>query len=205
MFILSVSSCTKAKNPRWLVGDINFVDAVTKAPVVAKLELSYYAYSAFGSEKETKSLGLTDDDGFYTLHEKFGRNDRYFELIVYAKGYYGLPYADFADKIIELSTTSKNDLTIEIEPVLLSHVFVSNTDCYNETDSLWVKFPHLEQFSPTVHTGCLDHVPITGDYFWGWDQDVEFTTISKRDGVYDTLVHPIHLEYHTINEIHLNY
>ncbi|MBK9592491.1 MAG: hypothetical protein IPO32_13685 [Crocinitomicaceae bacterium] len=63
---LSFVSCKK-NSKKWITGEFQIIDRVTKEPVKATLELNYFAGYLFGSEEVTEQLGSTTDNGFLSL------------------------------------------------------------------------------------------------------------------------------------------
>lgn len=198
-------SCSKAKSDRWLVGDIQLVDADTQEPITGRLDLSYYEFSTFGSEAAEKELGFTDDEGHFEIKYKSGTKEKNFQLLVYPEGPYYLPnWMGGPVKTVELNKNGKNELTIELTKVITTSITLNNASCFDETDSVWIRFPNVETFGSTAYTGCLNDSLL--DYSYGtYDQNVQFATVSKKNSIYDTLYHDFTLSKDAENNVVINY
>ena len=199
----SLSSCKKHSS-RWLTGEFQIVDKVTKEPVRAYLELNYYVGYLLGSEETTVSLGTTDENGCFELERKINRKDSHFILQVHAYGYYGFYDSFLPDASREISKGGHNEVTIEVPPLYLLKISLNNVSCHDETDTVWINRTTTPEHSQ-VYTGCLnDSIP--GDvFYWGNTENVSFRSISKKNGIYDTIIHTYTMIQGDENEFELNY
>lgn len=199
----SLTSCKKHSN-KWLTGEIQIVDKVTKEPVRANLELNYYIGYLLGSEETTIPLGTTDENGFFELEKRINRKDKHFTIQVYAYGYYGSYDSFYPHASREISQSSHNKVTIEVAPLYLMKVSLNNVSCHDETDTVWInRYSTPEQ--SRVYTGCINDSIPSDVFYWGNNENVTFRSISKKNGVYDTIIHNYIMEQGENNEFELNY
>lgn len=199
---LALISCKK-KSSKWLTGEIHVVDADSKEPVKANFELEYYAGTNLGSYKEYETLGQSDENGFFEFEKEIHRKDQEFILKVKAFGYYGY-YPGYPTKTVELSKYSHNELTIEVAPLYVMNLSFTNLSCFDDTDTVWVNRIANPEY-PQVYTGCLNAYKPSDIYYWSNDDTITYRSISKRDGVYDTLFHSYTMLKGVNNDFVLNY
>ncbi|NOQ72272.1 MAG: hypothetical protein GQ574_09740 [Crocinitomix sp.] len=204
VFSLIAISCSKAKSPKWITGEFNIIDSETKEPVEADLKLRYYEGSLLGSWETVEEIGSTDENGYFELKQKVNRRDQQFKLEVFAKGWYGY-YGHYGPAAIkEISEYGKNEYTIEVAPIYAYKLTFNNISCYDGTDSVWVTradFPDL----PRVYTGCLLDYSAGDGYASVNTSSTSLTTVSKKNGIYETIVHPLTLTQGVDNEFVINY
>ncbi len=208
LFIIAISlvtiSCSKHKSPKWITGEFNIIDSETKEPVEANLKLSYYEGSIMGSWETTEDIGATDENGYFKLQQKVNKRDQQFKLEVYAKGWYGTFGYILPAAVKELSERGKNIYTIEVTPIYAYELILNNTSCYDETDSVWISRIEYPGTGP-VYTGCLDNFS-TGEITRSTSTpNSSLRTISKKNGIYDTIIHPFSLTQGMDNTVTLNY
>lgn len=204
MFSLIAISCSKDKSNRWITGKFNIVDSKTKNPVQADFKLRYYEGSILGSWETVEDIGSTDENGYFEFQQKINKRDQQFKLEVFAKGWYGTYDYFGPDATRELSKRSANILNIEVSPIYAYKLTFNNIGCYDETDSLWVSqtFP---PYSEQVFTGCLDNYTSGDVYNSGSSATITMMTVSKKNGIYDTILHPLSLTEGIENEFVFNY
>ncbi len=200
---LSFVSCKK-NSKKWITGEFQIIDLVTKEPVKATLELNYFAGYLFGSEEVTEQLGSTTDNGFFEFEKKIHRKDRNFKLNIDAVGYYGSYQSSYPDASQELSIANHNVMIIEVSPLYIMSLTLNNISCFDATDSIWINRTVTPEHS-RIFTGCLNDYKTGEVFYWAQEDTVSFRSISKKNGVYDTLVHFYTMQHGIENNFDLNY
>jgi len=199
-----LGACTKAKSNRWLVCDITVVDAITNEPIRGKFDLAYTSVSLLGSGQEFQTIGESDLDGRFVHEMKVNRKNTNYTLKFDAYGSYGWPYEGHYEKVISLSSSSKNEHIIQLMPTRVGTLIINNSLCHDETDSLWLKFPNDTAFRNKAHVGCLENDTIS-DWFWTQEINIEIESKSKKNGVYQILTHSFSPSPGTENLFVVNY
>lgn len=107
--------------------------------------------------------------------------------------YYQNPFSGFIIK--EISRYSGSVL-VELNPIPDVEFAVKNSNCFDATDSVWIQFLSAPLSPARLYVGCVDEV--SGDlsgYFTS--HTFNFQSISKKNGVYDTLQH----EFQAVPEV----
>lgn len=196
----------KKHSSRWLTAEIHIIDAESGEPVKGRFNLRYYEGFLFGSEERFVELGSSDDNGLFEIERSINRKDSNFKLELFAGVFYEGFKWPLPSVTKELSQGSHNKITFELDRAYALNLNFNNTFCYDETDSLWLVRPGGTLENPHLFsTGCFcEYEPET--VFHHSDQDTAtFISITKKNGVYDTLYHHYTMEFKTINEFDLNY
>lgn len=207
VFLILSGSCTKSKSRSWIVGEITVVDEESNKPVKARFELEYYERSLLGSEEKSLELGVTDDHGFFQFEEEMNRKNDGYKLNVFG----GLGYCPYGyymvARVVDLGKRSKNQITVELPRFYYAKTILHNQSCYDETDSVWIKWPLRDSLSKHAYAGCIENELLPSAYKLNTysDKYVEFTTVSKKNNHWDTIVHGVTLTHLIENEIVLNY
>ncbi|WP_027418602.1 hypothetical protein [Crocinitomix catalasitica] len=198
--------CKKAISPLWLVAKIQLIDSRTGNPVPANFKLEYLSKGPFGHEHSNKDMGKSDDFGYFEFKERVGLNQTDFKLIILPRiGGYLIPYQFQYKESIPLSENSRNKITFALDPIPYGKIVLNNTDCYDETDSLWLKSSYSKHYNFYDYTGCIENDTI---HYWAAPYEgttLTYQTISKKNNILDTLTHTINLEYYKFNEIRIDY
>ncbi len=118
------------------------------------------------------------------------------ELQIYIGGeFYSIP--GNSGPLLKSISRYSGPIVMEIEPIARMEFTIKNVNCFDETDSVWVNFLSSSLYSLKLYTGCMNEKP--GNLpIWFPSSTLNFETISKKNGVYDTLLH----EFQTLPEVH---
>lgn len=216
LLILFVSilfvQCNKAKSNKWLFADIEVRDEVSNELIAAEIELHYrYKDKTYGAEEfEVELLGQTQDGRFH-IEKEFDSEINYPQVAANGTDYYHLdPKRRQSSQFYSLSANGPNEeVVLEILPLYRMDISFKNTECFNETDSLFftlVEYTIGEEdlFVYDTLVGCYEGVSelipssISG-------KELNFIAYIKRDGVRDQIETRYFLEPFIENDIVFEY
>lgn len=207
-FLLSLVlfvQCKKYSN-HWLTGEVELVDIESKEKLHANYKLRYYEGYLLGSEEKHIDFGTTGEDGIFKFEKHVNRKDSGFELEVFAGPFYGGFNWPNPDIVRSISSGKHNKITIEIPRSYVMSLTFNNTSCYDETDSLWLVWPGAELENAYFSMeGCVSGYQPEIIYYSAMLDTATYISISKKNGVYDTLFHHYDMEHWVINQFELNY
>ena len=211
IFMVSLSSCDRAKKKKWLFAEIEVRDAITDEPIDAELDL-YYRYwgkdYADDNDYEIEHLGPTSF-GKYNLEKKYP--DKLKTAFIYAKGT-GYYYAEgvhhqFSDpKTLDLFDRNKGTI-IYLYPIYRMQVTFENSNCFDATDELrfYLEDPYYpDELIVDTLTGCFNGASVILPT-WSRSPYLNYIGFLKRNAVETILDTNYPLDPYIENQILIHY
>jgi hypothetical protein len=153
-----LSGCNKVKSEKWLVAEIEAIDAYTGEPVQCHVRLFYTSDN--GTVEHILYLGETTEDGKFCFERKIEKGDGNFDLNLYTHSELYTNASNPQYETLDLEVTSENKLTALFESLNFYTVSIRNINCAGPNDSLFIK-PHNGVLYNWIFTGCVDTTIIT--------------------------------------------
>ena len=192
-----ISACSKNKD---FVIDLTLLSKYSGKPLNGSASLFYgdgsEHYVDLGSIKNGKLRAVPI----------LPRSHDYAQLRIFISNeFYSIPNSG-QPIIVKTVMRGSEPIHITAAPVFRTKFSIKNIDCFDNTDSLWVNLIHnyTNPPPPQIYTGCIDQ-PAGNVAGWYDKNEIKYRTISKKNGVYDTIIHTFPLFPETYNEITLEY
>jgi len=161
--LIFLASCSKEKSDRFVVLDVDVINADTGNPIDAEFRFTYHYSGLFTAGGEVFKIGSAKNGHFYK-EVKVPRKATYFKLEYHSVAedilvpeFGSEPFYKEVD--FEIKSREKNKITIEVKPIYKFYVHLINLNCFDETDTLWV-VDSTYNINPDYEffTGCIDIV-----------------------------------------------
>jgi len=201
------------KKERTINLDVTVVDGVSNQPVKGALVgLKYKDYTNYGKadpmEKETW-FGATDNNGNYSYKHIMERKTGNYSLFVSAGRDYSHCMSPDYSLGENISTGKKVKKTIKLIRYYHYLLSLENTNCFDQTDTVWVSIPNDEYGHYNVWAGCSPTTIHLGGYnnltFSSMKSMVTFHVKVKRNGVITEFDQPETLQFGSITPVQINY
>ena len=183
LLIFALLGCTKVKSSKWVVADIQVVDAATGDPVeVLSAKFSYVNNKSGTATSESIPHIGTNSDGHIIVKEKVKKDRTNLKMEFMVLDYYG-SFGYPVNYEVPLSKFQDNVITVETHPVYPYLIHLTNVNCTGVDDTVWVHSSNNGTIG--VYTGCVDTALVQsyGATWYSAYPEIYLSVFAKKSGV----------------------
>ncbi len=209
--IILLFACKKDNRENWLVFKITVKDYYTGEPVPFYTTFVYQEDQGWLAPNKEKELSLGGGKGELQIEQKMGKDQRVGEVIIHGTNDYAVPNEYFVLTIYNvldqrgIYTRTDEDYTVYAKPKFKFCLIANNNNCFDETDTLFVKLGNIFGTLPVVGCGTHEYLSGGGPNYLCFTNDKHFQITLKRNGVITDLSQSFNLQKGIINTITIDY
>lgn len=209
--IILFFACNKDNRENWFVFKITVKDYYTGEPVPFYTTFVYKENQGWYAPSKEKEMSFGSGNGELYVKQKMEKNQRVGDVIINGKNDYAVPNEYFALTIYNvldkrgIYTGSDEDYTVYAKPKFKFRLVANNNNCFDETDTLFVKLGNIFGTLPVVGCGTHEYLSGGGPNYLCFTNDKYFQITLKRNGVITDLSQSFNLQKGIINTITIDY